>query len=162
MTESNYTLHVSVGEVSIEVSGSKEFVDNKFDELEATYLEDTTDPDAYTADTSQRSGASKGLTLSEVYTAASISYKREAALFVGYFLEQFEGQDDFTKSEIEERAVQAKVELGKNLSRDLSKLINQGYLSEVGERNGESTYYLTRTGENHVEEDFGVEGLVDE
>lgn len=161
MTESDYTLHVSRGDVTVEVSGSKEFVDAKFDELEAAYLKGTTEADTATAATPPQASRGKGLTLSEVYTSASTSYKRDAALLVGYFIEQFEGQDDFTKSEIEARAKQAKVELGKNLSRDLSKLINKGYLSEVGERNGESTYYLTRTGESYVEEDFGVEELID-
>lgn len=162
MTDSDYMIHVSRGKVIVEVSGSEEFVEATFDELESTYLNAPTESNASAAGTNQQTSALKGLTLSEVYTNASISYKRDAALLVGYFLEQFEGQGDFTKSEIEERAVQAKIELGKNLSRDLSKLINKGYLSEVGERNSETTYYLTRTGENYVEEDFGVKELIDE
>ena len=160
MTDSDHTIHVSRGEVTVEVSGSKEFVEETFDEFESTYLDTPTELNTPAVDTNQQRNPSKGLTLSEVYTNASISYKRDAALLVGYFLEQFEGQDDFTKSELEERAVQAKIELGKNLSRDLRKLINKGYLSEIGERNSEATYYLTRTGENYVEEDFGVKELI--
>lgn len=157
MTEGQHTIRVSRGETTVEVTGSQEFVEEQFDELSDTYLVETDSfDDSEKNPSTNRSKRAKQTSLSELYTNADISYKRDAALLVGWFLEMVEGQDDFVKSEIKERAVQAKIELGANLPRDISTLIEKGYLQKVSSRDGEKAYYLTRTGESHVEDEFGI------
>lgn len=162
MTKDTHAIRIERGDVAVEVAGSREFVEKRFDELSDIYLEgdiSAESPDQQSAPATNSSP--KQAALGELYTAADIQYKRDAALLVGWYLEYVEGQDNFIKSEIEECALQAKVELGANLSRDLSTLIENGNLQEVGSRSGEKAYYLTRSGENYVTNEFGLEGYVE-
>lgn len=149
-----FHIRISQGDTTVEVSGSREFVDERFDELQQIYLKNDYGEERSQHETNTQK---KPVALGELYTTAEISYKRDAALLVGWYLESLEGQEDFTKSEIQDRALKAKIELGKNLSRDLSALVENGLLREVGRRDGEKTYYLTRNGEGYVSEELGVE-----
>lgn len=158
MEEPQHVISVTRGDVTVKVSGEKSFVTEQFADLSETYLND--DGGTTAESNSDIENTEKRISLGELYTTADISYKRDAALLVGWYLESIEDKSDFTKSEIKDRALQAKVELGKNLSRDLSMLIEQGKLQEVASRGGETTYYLTRTGEEYVESDFGIEDYV--
>lgn len=157
MTEEMYSIRVERGELAVEVAGTRDFVEDQFDELSETYLngegqtESNNPPSSSTTSTSNKQAS-----LGELYSDADIQYKRDAALLVGWYLEYIEDQADFIKSEIEERALKAKVELGANLSRDLSTLIEKGYLQEVGSRDGEKSYYLTRSGESYLTNEFSL------
>ncbi|SFL21851.1 hypothetical protein SAMN04487950_2863 [Halogranum rubrum] len=152
--EDTFQIRVSQGDVTVEVSGNREFVEKRFDDLQQTYLQSDGDQELVQM---EQSTPRKPISLGELYTTATISYKRDAALLVGWYLESVEGQEDFSKSELQNRALKAKVELGKNLSRDLSTLVENGLLREVGRRDGEKTYYLTRTGESYADEELNVE-----
>lgn len=156
MNRKPYKIRVSRGDTTVEVSGDQDFVDERFDELCQRYLTDREEDSASTPETDQNLKQKKQIALGELYATADITYKRDAALLVGWYLEIIQSQEDFTKSEIEERALRAKVELGKNLSRDLSTLVEHGYLREVSRRDSEKTYYLTRTGESYVNDELDV------
>lgn len=153
----HFSIRVSRGDTTVEVAGDREFVEEKFNNLVEEYLTqaESTSQNPIPSQTMQ-SEKPKQASLAEIYTSADISYKRDAALLVGWFLEKMENQNDFIKSEIEERALQAKVELGANLSRDISTLIEKGLVTEIDRRDGEKSYYLTRSGESYVEDEFGI------
>ncbi len=156
MSKETYCIRVSQGGTTVKVTGDQEFVEERFEKLREEYLVNQTEsvtPSVESPTDSQQ----KQVALGELYAATDLSYKRDAALLVGWFLESVEGHEDFTKSEIEDRARKAKVELGQNLPRDLSTLVEKGYLQEVGRRKGEKAYYLTRTGESRIHDEFGVD-----
>jgi len=163
----HHRIRVTAGKVTVEVEGTEEFVEEQFAELEEKYL----DEPALVETTSggSESGSSGGftpggsdgkpLTLSEIGREINLPYKRDAALLVGWYIEHVEGMDEFTRSDIQEKAKESKVELGANVPRDISTLVERGLLVQVGERESSKTYYTTRTGEEYVLEELGVEEL---
>ena len=166
--ESNHhRIRVTAGEVTVEIEGTEEFVEDRFADLEEEYL-DSPAPAEPTSD-GGKSGSSAGftpggsegkpLTLSEIGREVDLPYKRDAALLVGWYLEHVEGMEEFTRSDIEDKAKESKVELGANVPRDISTLVERGLLVQVGERESTKTYYTTRTGEEYVLEELGVEEL---
>jgi len=94
----------------------------------------------------------KTRSLAEYYRKADNLTKRDTALVVGWYLEYHEDQEDFTKAEVEQRAQDAKIRLGANVSRDLSNQVREGHLHKVGKRNGKDALQLTLTGEDYVED----------
>jgi hypothetical protein len=161
-------LHVSVGDVTIEVDGPVDEAETWFEALREDYLEGVDIEAAASSSSSQESSSvetesvenngtttessnTKQRSLPEYYKMADSPSKRDSALLVGWYLEYVDQQDDFTKSEIGDTAKSAKITLGKNLSRDLRNQVGDGNLLEVGERGGETAYHLTITGEEYVE-----------
>lgn len=163
----HHRIRVTVGEVTVEVEGAEEFVEERFAELEEEYLAEPTPAEATPSEGESDSpggfvpGGSEGkpLTLSEIGRDINLPYKRDAALLVGWYLEHVEGMEEFTRSDIEEKAKESKVELGANVPRDISTLVERGLLVQIGERESSKTYYTTRTGEGYVLEELGVEEL---
>ncbi|MCJ0618160.1 hypothetical protein JZX76_01040 [Haloarcula hispanica] len=164
-------LHVSVGEITIEVDGPVDDAETWFEALREDYLGDV-DPEtvanAVTAESNpnpsregngnpsghQAQSSGKSKSLQEFYKLANDPTKRDSALIVGWYLEYHEGQDNFTKPEVEERATDAKISLGANVSRDLSNQVKDSYLEKVDERDGQDAYHLTLTGEEYVESEL--------
>jgi hypothetical protein len=163
----HHRLRVTAGEVTVEVEGDKEFVEEQFAELEEEYLDEPTPVETTSGESESGSpggfvpGGSEGkpLTLSEIGREIDLPYKRDAALLTGWYLEHVEGMDEFTRSDIEEKAKESKVELGANVPRDISTLVERGLLVQVGQRESSKTYYTTRTGEEYVLVELGVEEL---
>jgi hypothetical protein len=160
-----HRIRVTTGNVTVEVEGTEEFVDNRFEDLKKDYLRGEVNVGG-SGDTNQKNtgfapegSGDKPLSLSEISRKIDLPYKRDAALLTGWYLEYVEGQDEFTRADIEEKATEAKIELGKNLPRDINKLVERGLFLQVGEREGSKTYYLTRTGEEYVEEELNLEEL---
>jgi len=155
-----YRVRLRVGDQELEVEGDDTFVEEQFRDLAAEYLDESpsnrTDSDEEqtqlpaTTDTKHPS-------LAEIYQEASIKYKRHAALLVGWYIELVEGKENFTRSEIQDAAIDAKIELGKNLSRDINRLVEDGLLFKLDERNNETAYYVTRTGESYVTDEFDIQ-----
>jgi hypothetical protein len=162
-------LHVSVGDVTIEVDGPVDEAETWFESLREDYLSDIdtdtieaaangsgevgTAPDSGqdTASASTQTGSGKSLTLPEYYKTAANPSKRDAILIIGSYLEKYEQQEDFTKGEIEQRAKDAKISLGANVSRDIREQIGDSHMAKVDERDGKDTYHLTISGEEYVE-----------
>jgi hypothetical protein len=167
--EERLRLQVSVGEITVEVDGPIDEAETWFEGLREDYLSDidtetlnaaangsstvsrnpegTQETDANTSSLS----SGKSRSLSEYYKNVDNPTKRDSALIVGWYLEYHEGQDDFTRQEVEERAQDAKISLGANVSRDLSNQVQDGHLEKVNERDGKDAYHLTLTGEEYVE-----------
>lgn len=158
--DQTYRIRLRVADQELEVEGDDTFVKEQFDDLASEYIDVSTakvsttgkEPTTLPATVDQE----KPPTLPEIYQEANIQYKRDAALLVGWYLEMTQGQEDFTKSEIEDAAIDAKIELGKNLSRDIGHLVENGLLLEVDQRDKETAYYLTRSGEEYVIEEFDL------
>lgn len=159
-------LHVSIGEVAIEVEGPVDEAETWFEALREDYLADvdgatvaeaatassTTDKSPTSQDTNNPQGKTR--TLAEFYQTTDGLSKKDTALLTGWYLEKHENQDDFTRPEIEEMAQSAKLTLGKNVGRDIGYQVEDGYLAEVDERDGDTAYYVTLTGEEYVENEL--------
>lgn len=159
MTDSeSHRIKLKVEGITIEVEGPKDYVTEKFDELYEEHILGEVEPPTlqeHPAD-DQLSRKEKLPSLAEIYQECSVPYKRDSILLIGWVLEKMEGYEDFNRVDLEEKATSAKIELGKNIPRDLKTLVEKAYLKEVGERDGYLTYYLTRTGENYVEDEMGL------
>lgn len=170
--DGNLHLRVSIGDITIEAAGPVDEAESWFEALREDYLSEVdaetleaaldgsdagtstpeTDSETTTSSASTSSGKSRSLT--EYYKTADDPTKRDSALIVGWYLEYHENQDDFTRPEVEERAKDAKIGLGANVSRDLSNQVKDGHLEKVDERDGQDAYHLTLTGEEYVQGDL--------
>ncbi|UIP00405.1 hypothetical protein Hbl1158_03305 [Halobaculum sp. CBA1158] len=165
-------LHVSIGDVTVDVEGPVDEAETWFEGLREDYLSDV-DTEAVQAaadgagSVSQDTGGksknetggstasrTKTRSLTEFYKESDNPTKQERALIVGWYLEYHEDLDDFTSTEVEERAQDAKIGLGANVSRDLSNQAGNGRLEKVDEREGKDAYHLTLTGEEYVQEEL--------
>ena len=159
--QSAHRIQVSTPAVTIEVAGSEEFVTNHFAELEEQYLAES-DPRSEISANATESGwekSEKPPTLSEINREIELPYKRDAALLTGWYLEHVDGTGEFSRTDIEEKANNVKLELGQNVARDIGALVERGLLRHEGEREGSKMYLTTRTGEKRVLDDLGVKKL---
>jgi len=172
MVEEDDSLHlrVSVGDITIEAAGPIDEAESWFEALREDYLSEidadtlesaadggsvatNSEPDSADPNTSVDTKSSqKSRSLTEFYKTAENPTKRDSALIVGWYVAYHDGQDHFTKPDVDERAQDAKISLGANVSRDLSNQVSDGNLAKVDERDGQDAYHLTLTGEEYVEE----------
>jgi len=155
LKESNkqFKLKLNLQQREIEVEGpNREFVEEWFDKLSASLENSSHDGHDKSDNPEDTDSSEKEKSIAEIYDRESFSKKQERTLFIGWALEKVQNQTEFTREEIQSVAKDYKIQLGANLNRDINSLIRKGWLKEVGERDGDSTYYLTRTGENFVEE----------
>jgi len=163
-------LRVSIGDVTIEVDGPVDDAETWFEALREDYLSDINADTIGAAANGSESGTpsaetesnpaegsnvstgtvEKSRSLTEYYRKADDPTKKDSAFLVGWYLEYQEGQSDFTRPEVEERARDAKISLGKNVGRDLSSHVKEGRLEKVDERDGNDAYHLTITGEEYI------------
>lgn len=162
-------LHVSIGNVTIEVDGPVDDAETWFEALREDYLSDVDEetiqeqttarnPDTSSTEAAGSAGTAdtrnKSKSLTEFYRMSEGLSKKDTAFLTGWYLEYHEGQDDFTRPEIEETAQSAKLQLGKNVGRDLRRQVKDGHLEEVGEREGHAAYHVTLTGEEFVDDEL--------
>jgi hypothetical protein len=161
-------LHVRIGDITIEVEGPVDEAETWFEALRKDYLEDldggtvqNAGSNSGSSDSSSSSGQQtddnrqeKSRTLAEYYKNTDGLSKKDTALLTGWYLEKHEGQDDFTRPEVQDEAQSAKLKLGANVARDLGRQVKDGNLAEVDERDGNTAYHLTITGEDYVDEEL--------
>lgn len=187
--DSELSISISVGDVSVEVSGRADKVEFWYDVVQNDVLEpldeetiraaaesggqnavsasrhtrtetsedqiseDASEPDNESGSASATDEPTRERTLPEYYKMADDLMKKNRALLVGWFLTQ-QGNDEFTRSEIEEKAKNARIELGSNVSRDLRYQISDGHVTKIGTSEGSTVYQLTLTGQEYVEEEL--------
>jgi len=165
-------LRVSLGDVTVEVEGPVDVAETWFESLREDYLGGidsefveaaanggTTPGNGSSStqfDTDHTPGTSsaKSRSLTEFYRTVDTPTKQDSALIVGWYLEYHQEQDNFTKSEIEEKAKDAKISLGANLSRDISNQVEDGHIERVSERDGQGAFHLTLSGEDYVTDEL--------
>jgi hypothetical protein len=165
-------LHVSIGDVTINVEGPVDEAETWFEGLREDYLGDldaeivqaatdgagavsqATTGQLSPEPTSAASESAKTRSLTEFYREADDPTKQDSALIVGWYLEYHEGYSNFTPPEVEEKAQSAKISLGANLSRDLSSQVESGNIEKVDEREGNDAFHIALTGEEYVEEEL--------
>ena len=167
------TLHLraTVADITVEVEGPIAEAETWFEALQEDYLPDV-DPEELNAKSAQigsqtenmdaggesknqkTSTNEKSKSLAEYYKLADNLIKKDAALVVGWYLEYHEDVQNFTPSEVEGRAKDAKINLGANVSRDLSSQVKEGRLHKDAERSGSDAYQLTITGEEYVKDEL--------
>jgi len=160
MNDEKVRIYIKKGPIEIEIEGEQGYVDSKIEELGEKYFEKQSEL-IENEEEEPIEQPNKDWTASEIYSKLDKEpAKIYRALFLGWYLEKIDKKEDFNKIEIEDKALKNKIELGKNLSRDLNYLREKGLLKEIDKRDGEPTYYLTRTGENYVEEEIGIKEIM--
>lgn len=164
-------LHASVGDITVEVEGPIDEAETWFEALQEDYLPDV-DPENVTAamdqegrqtettDTNEspadpgNSTPEKSRSLAEYYKMADDLTKKDGALIVGWYLEYHEDEQNFTPPEVEDRAGDAKINIGANVTRDLSDQAKDGLIKKDEDRSGSDAYHLTLTGEQYVKDEL--------
>ena len=96
----------------------------------------------------------KKLSLVEFLNDHNVSTHKEKILVIGYYLENYKDQDNFTSEEIKSHYKKAKLKPPANPSDIIFKTAGEGYLMEDGESNGVKKWILTRTGEYKVTDEL--------
>lgn len=165
MADIPHSIELSVGDLSLAVSGSQDFVEKQFYELYESHGFDSLD--ASKADievgvegshANEPSGGEDTepeieASLNELLSDSEISMVQDKALAVGWYLIAARGQDDMTWDEVEEEADRSQVELGKKVRRDLRSNVQKGHLGPTGEKRDDSeTYEVTESGKEYLRE----------
>lgn len=93
----------------------------------------------------------KRISLAEFMRDYEASSHKETVLVVARYLENHEGQANFSSADIEDYYRKAKIKPPANPTDIISKSAGDGYIMEDGEENGMKKWMLTRTGEQKVE-----------
>lgn len=150
-------LHVSVGDVTVEVEGAGEEVETWFEALRNDYLPPNSEiPTQTSSDGGEEGPASKqnlteGKTLANFYNEADDPNKSETALLIGWYLAHEKDESNFTAAEVDDAADTYQISVGKNIPRDLKRHVSNGLLDPNAVRNGNQAYKLTGEGDEYVQ-----------
>lgn len=169
MADNTCSIELSLGDVSLGVSGPQGFVETQFDELYEKHGFDAIDvsepaidvsadnsmgsDDAVGGKPQEESEPTVDAALNELLSHSDIKTKQDTTLVVAWYLIAGRGQDDLTISEVREEAERSQVELGEKVPRDLKSNVGKGFLGATGEqREDEDTYEITDTGKEHLKD----------
>lgn len=99
----------------------------------------------------------KKLSLGEFIQDHDTSSHKKKVLVIGYFLENHEGQEEFTSEDIASAYRKAKVKPPATPTDIISKTAEDEHSMEVGEDDGLKNWVLTRTGEDRVKSELKEE-----
>ncbi len=149
---SDVTVKLAVGNFSVEVSGEKEYVDKKIDELATRFLSSwksaSSEPAAAAGGPLETGG--KKTSPAEFLKRATAKNQSDRALLLGYYLERFAGTSSYTSPEIGQLGKDAKQPFA-NPSDTVAKLTARGLMMSAGDKEGTRAYALTASGEAYVE-----------
>lgn len=152
----NVSIKVTLGSLSVEVSGPSKYAESKVDELVKKYsvpvegVRATPHQQVKASASAKPSG--KMLAPSEFLRKANPRSQNERALLLGYYLEKHAGCESFTSGELMEVNKKAKQPAFANVSDCLAKLVAQGLVMGAGDKESRRAYALTTTGEDQVAE----------
>lgn len=153
-------LHVSVGDVTVEVEGSKEEVETWFEALRHDYLPPNSEIPSQTSDegedteTASKQNLTEGKTLANIYNEADDPNKSETALLIGWYLAHENAESKFTAAEVKDAAGTYQISVGENIPRDLKRHVSAGRLDPNAERDGDQAYKLTEAGDEYVQDEI--------
>jgi hypothetical protein len=151
---SDVTVKLTIGAVSVEVSGPPEYVDKKFEELSSRFLSPSWKSIGATEQTTATQvpvdAGGKKTSPQEFMRKSSAKSQIDRALVLGYYLEKSEGISSFTSTELSALGQIAKQPFT-NASDTVAKLTARGLMMSAGDKEGQRAYALTASGETFVE-----------
>lgn len=150
------TMRVKIGDAELEVSGPREFVEEKVakfvSELGAKG-EKAAPFGRHLSEATQKNGnGHKVSTLAQLLRKVAVKSDVDRVLVAGYYLETAEDARSFTAGEIKDAIRGAKAVLPGNLSDIIAKNIKQGLMMHAGDKDGRMAYVLTTDGVEFVAE----------
>ena len=146
----NVTLKVQTGNVSIEVTGEQVFAEKKLEELLYRFDFSNRQPE-HSPNTTFKATQKKLISHSEFLKQLTPKTQMDKALALSYYLEKYSSQESFTTSELSEACKKSKQPNFSNISDCVAKLVSQGLLMNVDDKDGARAYSLTTTGEKQIE-----------
>ena len=149
------TVKLSIGSISIEVSGPQEYVDSKFLELALKYIPEQArnvnliQPFESPIPTSSLSEGKK-VSPAEFLRKISHTSQLDRALALGYYMERMQAMQSFTTKDLAELSRQVKYPFA-NVSESVSRLVGRGLMMSAGDKDGSRAYALTATGEQMID-----------
>ena len=145
------TLRITVGAVTVEVTGPQEYAETKFQELVTLYLSPAKPgvSEAKATPLLVETGGKK-LAPGEFLRQVAAKNGPDRALVLAYYLERVEQMPSFTTGELNEKAREAKYPFS-NVSDVVYKLASRGLMMSAGDKEGARAYALTASGEQYVE-----------
>jgi hypothetical protein len=144
------TIKLTIGSVSVEVSGPSRYVDKKFDKLVTQFLTSrkalSSEPSA-PSEALQKGG--KKTSAAEFLKKSTAKNQFDRALLLGYYMER-SGASGFTSGEINRLGKETKQPFA-NASDAIAKLSGRGLMMSAGDKEGTRAYALTASGETYVE-----------
>ncbi len=146
------TLKLSIGNFMAEVTGPQTYADKKLEELVGRYLTSSIKPissDSTTLKSVEPTG--KRMSVAE-FLKKKVNAKNQTdrAIALGYYIEKFESQPNFTTSEILQLGRTAKYQFT-NVSDSVGRLVGRGFMMSAGEKESQRAYALTASGEEYIE-----------
>jgi len=153
----NVTMRVRIADAELEVTGPKNFVEEKIAAFVKTQR-DTRPQHQGTNPTSSgpmggqvaQASLAKGLSAAQFFKKATLKSDVDRVLMAGYFLEKHNGADSFTTAEITDTIRQAKIKPPANPSDSVAKNIKKGLMMSAGDKEGKKAFVLTSDGEEVV------------
>jgi hypothetical protein len=145
------TVKLTIGNVSVEVTGPSRYVDKKFDQLVTRFVspKKTGVSEAGTTNVTVEKGGKK-TSPAEFLKKSAAKNQHDRALLLGYYLEQSQGASSFTSGELAKLGRDAKQPFT-NASDTVAKLSARGLMMSAGDKEGTRAYALTASGETYVE-----------
>lgn len=144
------TLKLSIGNLSVEVSGPQEYADKKLEELVGKYLSGSvkaqTDQSTRVLDTP----SGKKMSPAEFVRKAGHSNQTDRAILLGYYLEKMDNQSNFSTADLATLGKSTKYPFT-NISDNVARLVARGLMMSAGDKEGARAYALTASGEEFVE-----------
>ena len=151
------TIRVRIGDKELEVTGPEAFVEKRISE----FIEKQKDIPVRTPEfagprreqppTGSSSG-SKKMSAAQFFRKVAPRTDVDRALVAGYFIEAFNGEENFTAAEVRETIRKAKISPPRNPSDAVAKNIKKGFLMAAGDKEGKKAYVLTTDGEDTIRE----------
>ncbi len=153
-TKSAVTMRVRVGDSELEVSGPKEFVEEKIDEFLKKSRQTVVTPShqhstslAESVETTVRK-----MSLAQFFKKTSPQTDNDRVLLAAYFREKMQNAENSTAAEIRDMIRDAKRPPPKNTSDAVNQNIKKGLLMAAGDRDNKMAFVVTTDGEESVAE----------
>ena len=146
------TVKVTLGNFSVEVTGSSNYADKKLEELLGRYLGSAKPASggAHQVPSTLSGRGDKKLTVAEFVKKVSPKKHTDLAMLLGYYVEKFESQTSFTTTELGKMSRDVKRPFG-NISDTVAKLASGGLIMSAEDKEGQRAYALTASGEEFGE-----------
>jgi hypothetical protein len=144
------TLKLSIGNLSIEVSGPQEYADKKLEELVGRYLSSSVKPQLEQSSRALETAPGKKMSPAEFVKKAGHSNQTDRAMLLGYYMEKMDSQSNFTTGDIAALGKTTKYPFT-NVSDSVARLVARGLMMSAGDKDGARAYALTASGEEYVE-----------